>query len=176
MNLPSKFRVDVQPSSVLPSVDRAMAEHDRARAAGGDDLDLVDLDLRALGDALEISGLLAPRTLGAIPPAPNASKFGPNAAWKKGVFGGQLTLVSIVDARLEIEHIALDTLDAYLDLAAAAAKDNVLVAINSGFRFVLNVCFFTTAAALAGSNSQCQGSLLTVRMKPRAGAFFVSQS
>jgi len=38
-----------------------MAEHDRARAAGGNDLDLVDLDLRALGDALEISGLLAPR-------------------------------------------------------------------------------------------------------------------
>jgi hypothetical protein len=73
-------------------------------------------------------------TLGEIPPAPNASKFGPNAAWKKGVFGGQLTLVSIVDARLEIERIALDTLDAYLDLAAAAAKDNVLVAINSGFR------------------------------------------
>jgi hypothetical protein len=73
-------------------------------------------------------------TLGAIPPAPKASKFGPNAAWKKGVFDRQLTLVSIVDARLEIERLALDTLDAYLDLVAAAAKDNILVAINSGFR------------------------------------------
>src|SRR5262249_15739989 len=42
--------------------------------------------------------------------------------------------VEIVDAKLEIERIALDTLEAYLDLVGAAAKDGIELAINSGFR------------------------------------------
>jgi len=73
-------------------------------------------------------------TLGAIPPAPGAGKFGPNAAWKGGKYDRQLTLVAIVGANYGIKHIALDTLDAYLELVRAAVTENVLIAINSGFR------------------------------------------
>src|SRR5262245_15850131 len=36
------------------------------------------------------------QTLGAVPPAPGAGKFGPNAAWKGGAYDRQLTLVAIV--------------------------------------------------------------------------------
>ena len=41
---------------------------------------------------------------------------------------------------------------------------------------VLNVPAAKALAAFALSNSQCHGSLLTVRTKPRTGAFLVSQS
>ena len=71
-----------------------------------------------------------PGVIGEIPPAPGAGKFGPNAAWSGGKFIGQRTLVEIVDVKLEIERIALDTLDAYLALVKAAAADNVLVALD----------------------------------------------
>lgn len=73
-------------------------------------------------------------TLGEILPQPGANKYGPNAAWERGDYLGQRTLVQIVDIKLEIEHIALDTLEPYLALVEAAARDGVLVAINSGFR------------------------------------------
>jgi D-alanyl-D-alanine carboxypeptidase len=73
-------------------------------------------------------------TLGEIPPTGGAGKYGPNAAWEGGKYRGQRTLVEIVSAKVEIERIALDTLDAYLDLVSAAAKDGIEIAINSGFR------------------------------------------
>jgi D-alanyl-D-alanine carboxypeptidase len=73
-------------------------------------------------------------TLGERPPAPGANRFGPNAAWSGGNFLKQITLVDIVDNRLEVERIALDTLSPYLDMVEAAAEDGVEVAINSGFR------------------------------------------
>jgi hypothetical protein len=73
-------------------------------------------------------------TLGAIPPAAGAGKFGPNAAWQGGSYIRQLTLVAIVGADQQVKHISIDTLDPYLGLVGAAAKDSVLVAINSGFR------------------------------------------
>lgn len=81
-----------------------------------------------------LAGKFINEVLDELPPQPRASKFGPNAAWSGGEFVGQRTLVEIVDVKLEIERIALDTLDAYLALVRAAAADNVLVAINSGFR------------------------------------------
>lgn len=73
-------------------------------------------------------------TLGVVAPEPGANKFGPNAAWEGGEFIGQRTLVEIVDVTLEVERIALDTLDAYLGLVQSAAAANVQVALNSGFR------------------------------------------
>lgn len=73
-------------------------------------------------------------TLGAVEPRPGADKFGPNAAWQSGEFLRQITLVDIVDARLEIERIALTTFEPYLNLVKSAAQDGVEVAINSGFR------------------------------------------
>ena len=79
-------------------------------------------------------GKFVNQTLGAIPPEPGASRFGPNAAWVAGTFKGQVTLVDIMGASLGVRRIALDTLDPYLDLVAAAAGAGVQVAINSGFR------------------------------------------
>lgn len=73
-------------------------------------------------------------TLGEIPPPDGSGRFGPNAAWSAGAFLGQRILVEIVDSRLEIERIALDTLAAYQGLCAAAAAAGVTIAINSGFR------------------------------------------
>jgi D-alanyl-D-alanine carboxypeptidase len=80
------------------------------------------------------AGKFVNETLGELSPAPRAGKFGPNAAWAGGNFLGQRTLVEIVDAKLEIERIALDTLEPYLALVSAAAADSVSIAINSGFR------------------------------------------
>lgn len=79
-------------------------------------------------------GKFVNETLGAVAPAPGADKFGPCAAWSRGEFLKQITLVEIVDSKLEIERIAVDTLDPYLDMVAAAEKEGIQVAINSGFR------------------------------------------
>jgi hypothetical protein len=84
--------------------------------------------------ARNFRGRFVNETLGVLLPEPGAGKFGPNAAWSAGSYIGQRTLVEIVDVTLEIEHIALDTLDPYFELVAAARRDNVEVAINSGFR------------------------------------------
>ena len=81
-----------------------------------------------------LAGKFMNETLGEVPPERGAGKFGPNAAWSGGQFIGQRTLVEIVDFKLEIERITLDTLQPYLTLVEAAAADKVLVAINSGFR------------------------------------------
>ena len=79
-------------------------------------------------------GKFVNETLGELPPMPGAGKYGPNAAWAGGEYLGQRTLVEIVDVTLEIERIALDTLEPYLNLVASAAQDGVEIAINSAFR------------------------------------------
>lgn len=73
-------------------------------------------------------------TLGALPPEPGAGRYGANAAWAAGNYLGQLELVAIVDAQLDIERLALKTLQPYLDLVAAAAGAGVDLTLNSGFR------------------------------------------
>jgi D-alanyl-D-alanine carboxypeptidase len=73
-------------------------------------------------------------TLGELPLGSGGGKYGPNAAWARGKYIGQRILVEIVDAKVEIERIALDTLEPYLDLVGAAARDGIEIAINSGFR------------------------------------------
>lgn len=80
------------------------------------------------------AGKFINETIGQISPAAGAGQFGPNAAWSHGSYQGQIDLVEIVDNTLEIEHIALRTVQPYLDLVAAAAAVGVTVAINSGFR------------------------------------------
>lgn len=79
-------------------------------------------------------GMFVNETLGDIPPAPGAGKYGPNAAWKAGAYIGQKTLVRILDVTFDIERICLDTLDPYLALSAAAGQDSVQIALTSGFR------------------------------------------
>jgi hypothetical protein len=96
----------------------------------------VDIDGTPIGwtSTRNFLGKFVNETLGTIPPPANAGEKGPNAAWAAGRFIRQITLVRIVDARLEIEHIAEDTLEPYLKLVEAGAAAGVEVAINSGFR------------------------------------------
>jgi len=84
--------------------------------------------------ANNLDGRFLSETIGQIPPAPGASRFGPNAAWANGAFLGQVTLVQVVGTNKEIERIAETTCSAFLDMVAAARKDGVLVGLNSGFR------------------------------------------
>lgn len=79
------------------------------------------------------AGKFVNETLGAKP-SPGNDKKGPHAAWSGGKFRKQLTLVPIVDAKLELCFIAEETLAPYLDMVAAAATEGVTVAINSAFR------------------------------------------
>lgn len=104
-------------------------------------------------------------TLGMVAPEPGASRFGPNAAWADGQYLGQLELVAIVDARLEIERLAMKTIEPYAKLVAAAAAVKVPITINSGFRsypeqkhlndgFVRGLPGFNTAAKPGFSKHQ----------------------
>lgn len=111
------------------------------------------------------AGKFVNETLGVVEPEAGAGKFGPNAAWSAGSYIGQRTLVEIVDFELEIERIALDTLEPYMALVAAAASNDVSIAINSGFRsypeqkflhdgFVKHLPGFNLAAAPGNSKHQ----------------------
>ena len=104
-------------------------------------------------------------TIGAVQPEPGAGRFGPNAAWSQGEYLGQIELAAIVDAKLELERLALRTIEPYAALVAAAAKDGVLVTLNSGFRsypeqkhlhdrFMRRLPGFNTAAKPGFSNHQ----------------------
>ena len=81
-----------------------------------------------------LEGKFMNETIGVVQPEPGASRFGPNAAWSDGEFLGQLELAAIVDSRLEIERLALKTIEPYAALVAAAAKGGVTLLLNSGFR------------------------------------------
>jgi len=59
---------------------------------------------------------------------------GPNAAWELGKFIGAKVLVNIVGTGGELEQITFDTLAPYLKLKDAAAKKNIVIGLESGFR------------------------------------------
>lgn len=114
---------------------------------------------------LNLQGQFINETIGAVRPEPGAGQFGPNAAWSGGRYLGQLELVSIVGSKLEIERLALATVEPYLALVTAAAEDGVLVTLNSGFRshheqkylydgFVRKLPRFNQAAKPGFSNHQ----------------------
>jgi hypothetical protein len=84
--------------------------------------------------AANLAGGLQSETIGAIPPPPGASRFGPNAAWANDAYLGQMTLVRVVGTAREIEHIAEATCDKFLAMVAAARTDGITIGINSGFR------------------------------------------
>ena len=84
--------------------------------------------------ANNLKGRFLSETIGSIPPAPGASRFGPNAAWENGAFLGQVTLVEVTGTAREIERIAESTCDAFLAMADAAREDGVAIGLNSGFR------------------------------------------
>ncbi|MDM0001788.1 M15 family metallopeptidase [Variovorax sp. J22P240] len=81
-----------------------------------------------------LQGRFINETLDLLKPSTGSGKFGPNAAWSRGAYIGQIDLVEIVDAKTEIERIASDTVAPYLEMVGQAKLSGVTVAINSGFR------------------------------------------
>jgi hypothetical protein len=63
-----------------------------------------------------------------------ADQRGPNACWDHGAFVGQKLLVNIVGTGGEMEQITLETLAPYFRLVEEAAKENLQIGIESGFR------------------------------------------
>lgn len=118
-------------------------------------------------------------TLGSISPEPGAGKFGPNAAWSRGNYLGQVDLVEIVDNGLEIERLTLSIIEPYFKMINAAKEDDIRVAINSGFRsyheqkllwdgFNKHLPGFNTAAKPGFSNHQ-NGIALDIAVVGGAG-------
>lgn len=81
-----------------------------------------------------LEGKFMSETIGAIQPKPGAGRFGPNAAWSRGQYLGQIELVTIVDSKLECEHVARGTVEPFTALVASALRDGVTLTLNSGFR------------------------------------------
>jgi hypothetical protein len=61
-------------------------------------------------------------------------KNGPNAAWDKGHFLKQLTLIQVVGANNSLKLVSKDIIQFYLALVNDAAEDGVYLALRSGFR------------------------------------------
>ena len=72
-------------------------------------------------------------TIAEFEPADNNQR-GPNAAWDKGHFLKQLTLVQIIGADNSVKMISKDIATFYLALVNASAADGVLLPLRSGFR------------------------------------------
>jgi D-alanyl-D-alanine carboxypeptidase len=72
-------------------------------------------------------------TLATFAPVDNDPQ-GPNAAWDKGQFLKQLTLIQIVGADNSIKFISNDIAEFYLALVNAAEKGGVPMPLKSGFR------------------------------------------
>src|SRR5262245_23166754 len=72
-------------------------------------------------------------TLGEFPPTDNNQK-GPNAAWDKGHFLKQLTLIQVIGANKTVKFVSKDIIQFYLKLVDDAAADGVLLPLRSGFR------------------------------------------
>lgn len=81
-----------------------------------------------------LAGKFLTETIGTVLPPPNASRFGPNAAWENGTFLGQIKLVKVVGTNGEIEFVAESTCDRLLAMAAAARDDGRKIGVNSAFR------------------------------------------
>lgn len=94
------------------------------------------IDGRELGwtSTRNFAGSFRNETLGLVKPKHGAGRYGPNAAWSRGKYLGQIELVKIVSTDLKVRHIALATIVEYTDMVAAAATAGIRVTMNSGFR------------------------------------------
>lgn len=71
--------------------------------------------------------------LGEFPPN-GSSKKGPNAAWDKGVFLKQLTLIQVVGVDNRLKFISKDIAPHYLKMVFQAAADGIPLPLRWGFR------------------------------------------
>lgn len=81
-----------------------------------------------------LRGQFVNESLGLVRSEPGSSRFGPNAAWSRGEYLGQIDLVEIVDSHYAVKRIAASTIEPYFQMTTAAVQDGVTIAINSGFR------------------------------------------
>ena len=127
VRIPKGTKIRIDAVEVVPAGAKAVVLYVHALSDDGS---------RTLGwtAAANIKGRLLSETIGAIPPPPNASRFGPNAAWAKDKYLGQITLVRVVGTDKEIEHISEAMCDRFLAMADAARDDGVAIGVNSGFR------------------------------------------
>ena len=72
-------------------------------------------------------------TVATYEPVDNNQK-GPNAAWDKGTYLKQLTLIQIIGADNSVKFISDDIAEFYLSLVEAADHDGVPLPLKSGFR------------------------------------------
>ena len=72
-------------------------------------------------------------TLAEFPPTDNNEK-GANAAWDKGKFLRQITLIQIVGADSTLKFISAEIAEFYLKLVSASDKDGLPLPLKSGFR------------------------------------------
>ncbi len=84
--------------------------------------------------AANLEGRFLSETVGKLPPPPNASRFGPNAAWQSDEYLGQVTLIEVVGTEREIKRIAEATCEKFLAMVDAARAAGVTIGLNSGFR------------------------------------------
>ncbi len=73
-------------------------------------------------------------TLGQTEPKSGAGRYAETAAWSKGSYIGQVSLVLIVDNRLELEKLTLDMAESHFGMVQDADSAGVEIVINSGFR------------------------------------------
>ncbi len=73
-------------------------------------------------------------TLGLITPKPGAGRYSDTAAWRRGDYLGQVSLVPIVDETHRVETLTEKTVGPYFEMVDAADRDGVEITINSGFR------------------------------------------
>ena len=155
----------------------------RVRAEGNDETSLFVHALAANGSALgwtsagNVKGKLIGETLRLLKPPANPSQTGPFAAWKKGVFLGQINLVEIVGTGGEVKRVAESTVDSFLAMANAALAAGRIVTINSGFRsFGEQEALFrkfqrngSPLTARAGRSNHQNGIAFDLSVKPGPG-------
>lgn len=125
--IPKGTKIRIDAVEVIPAGAEAVNIYVHALSADG----ATELGWTA---AVNLQGKLLSETIGAIAPAPGASRFGPNAAWSNGNYPGQVTLVKLVGTDKEIKYISEATCDKFLAMAEAASGDGVTIGVNSGFR------------------------------------------
>lgn len=125
--IPKGTQVKIVDVKVAEVGSRSYIVFGRATSADG-------ADMLGWTSTRNLAGKFMNETIGMVTPEPGAGRFGPNAAWSDGEYLGQRDLVAIVDSRLEIERLAVETIAPYAALVAAAAADGVVMTLNSGFR------------------------------------------
>lgn len=157
IRIPEGKRVSVRDIRIVPAGKRHRFFADVEDAADGQHFGWTS--------TTNFEGAFRNVTLGKVEPKTGAGQYAETAAWSKGSYIGQVSLVKIVDAGLELEKLTLDMVEPYFAMVEDAAQHGVTIEINSGFRtyaaqkylydnWVKGVSGFNLAAKPGRSNHQ----------------------